>query len=361
MASQPLSTPVAREIETLLVQGFSIEDVQWAIDHQNQQILNKRPVHSLSVLVGAETPDKASSPMSGAIASLMARMTPRKTRSGGLHITGNPVHRSSVAIGSDEELSYASETPHPDVASVLYPDRRKEYEAMVRELSGHAYQLRKRDRARDDEGVTPLTPNELKLSAFNNHCRDIMLYLIDCHCFFKGRVFPSLDTIAEKIGMSKSTTIRTLKKLRDLDFIEWIRRFVTIKKGSEGARNQQTSNLYRIRIPNWIADLVQLFRTPIPDDARFAADQRTLDYAISIASLSARQREREVPDSRYRAKLIAIALESEKRLQLEAQRRDCQVGAAPRLNLFNINEDSNGLAWSANAPALTGLPKPQPS
>ncbi|MDE2439452.1 MAG: hypothetical protein KGP14_00400 [Betaproteobacteria bacterium] len=361
MASHPLDTPEAREIERLLLAGYPQSDIELAIITRNAQIANNRPVQSLSVLVGAEQPARETHHNAALVTGLLAKMTPRKSRSGAVHVTGNPVHRSSVALGSDEELAYTEETPDPDFARPLDPKHRKEYENMVHKLCGHAAELRKRDRQRDEEGVEPLTANERRLSDFNKHCRDLMLYLIDSHEFFKGRVFPSLDEIADKIHMSKNTAIRTLKKLRALDFVDWIRRFVTITDKETGTRNEQTSNLYRIRIPNWISDIMQLFRAPIPDDARQLASGRTLDYALTFLKLSQHDRERQVPDPRRRAYLLSIAMESEQRIERERQLRDCQVGTAPHLNLFNISTGETELAWSANESALTGTPKPQPT
>ena len=70
----------------------------------------------------------------------------------------------------------------------------------------------------------------------------------------RGRVFPSLDTIARMAIVSKSTVLRAIAWLSLYGFLDKLRRIVR-RQGLLGPRVQQTSNAYVLHFPTGLGAL----------------------------------------------------------------------------------------------------------
>ncbi|MEH3103419.1 MAG: hypothetical protein PGN12_05890 [Sphingomonas phyllosphaerae] len=63
--------------------------------------------------------------------------------------------------------------------------------------------------------------------------------------FKSGRIDPALDTIASAAGVSKTTVVRALERLKSLKILDWIRRTEkTGRDGLFGPQRRQVSNAY---------------------------------------------------------------------------------------------------------------------
>lgn len=70
----------------------------------------------------------------------------------------------------------------------------------------------------------------------------------------RGRVFPSLDTIARMAMCSKSTVLNAIAWLELYGFLDKLRRIVRTT-GLLGPRVRQTSNAYALRFPKGLGGL----------------------------------------------------------------------------------------------------------
>ena len=70
----------------------------------------------------------------------------------------------------------------------------------------------------------------------------------------RGRVFPSLDTIARMAMVSRQTVLNALDWLALYGFLEKLRRIVR-RSGLLGPRTCQTSNAYALRFPKGLGGL----------------------------------------------------------------------------------------------------------
>jgi Helix-turn-helix domain len=71
---------------------------------------------------------------------------------------------------------------------------------------------------------------------------DALLQTVD---FATGRLFPAIESIAERAGCHRNSVIAALQRLRDHGFIAWVRRTVkTANEGEFAPQREQTSNAY---------------------------------------------------------------------------------------------------------------------
>ena len=64
-----------------------------------------------------------------------------------------------------------------------------------------------------------------------------------------GRLEPSLDFLMRKLRRSRDAIHRALKALRQHGFLDWLRRYVPTGNEGRGVQVQQTSNAYRLSLP----------------------------------------------------------------------------------------------------------------
>jgi hypothetical protein len=93
----------------------------------------------------------------------------------------------------------------------------------------------------------------------------------------KGRLEPSIDTIAERAKLARGTVTRALARLRDAGFLWWIRRKVELDNDGPGPQIHQATNAYWFKLRGRALGLVKLWlekhKPPVPDDLAAARDQ----------------------------------------------------------------------------------------
>ena len=310
-------------ITELLAEGVTREDLDTALALQERQRQCGAPVLSLRTICGrrdGHTPSGFSLSATAA-GRLLAAPQPRPRRTGGIHITRRPVWSGSIRTESVAEQEFVRP---------LSPDERKRISAAGYRTFRRAKQLAAEARA----GSRALTEQERKLIGFTSSCRDILVRLLDDAGFRKGWCMPSYETIMRWTGLSRSTVHRSLRILADVGFIEWIRRFIYSRDSEVGARSEQTSNLYRFALPQWLANMIGISSPPAPDDEiqRRAVDQE--DTALMLASAGPAEQRRFMPvDEAGRAGLILAAL----RTALgSVDPRECQNHIPPRNEIHII-------------------------
>lgn len=142
---------------------------------------------------------------------------------------------------------------------------------------------------------------------------EILEYMANLIDYRTGRLEPSLDYLMEKLARSRDAIVRALRALRDHGFIDWIRRYVPT--GAEGygqPKYQQTSNAYRLLLPQKAIALLGRYAKPSPvsDDFDHAQAQADSEVEDMLSSLSREDRIRTEmgEDSRLAQALISMSL-----------------------------------------------------
>ena len=120
--------------------------------------------------------------------------------------------------------------------------------------------------------------------------------------FFKGRLFPSYEKIAEWSSRARATVHRSIKLLASLGLLEWKRRY---EFNPDTKLSNQTSNLYRFALPEHLAQLLGIETPPLPADVEWRQASRLQDEAAMYAGLTTRQLATALPKDR--AARLAIA------------------------------------------------------
>lgn len=270
--------PAHTVIEALRAEGVSDEDIGTALDFQEAQRRAGAPVFPLRVICGLETAERRSGQLSQA--RILAVKPEPKRRKGGLHITRNPVWAQSVQTGSAEEAEFAAPLNARMRGRLVIAGKRVLKMGRVLARAARA-------------GERTLTPDEEKLAGYTPSCQQILIELLDNEQYRKGWCIPSYEAIVGWTGLSRSTVYRSLRALANIGLIEWIRRFVYARDAEIGARSTQTSNLYRFRLPEWLAKLVGLF-TPLPADDEERRADATRDHARMLMGAPSSGRRRRV-------------------------------------------------------------------
>lgn len=86
--------------------------------------------------------------------------------------------------------------------------------------------------------------------------------------FKTGRLDPSLEFLMRKLRRSKDAIHRAMKALRAHGFLDWLRRYVPTGSEGRGPQVQQTSNAYRLSLPERARRLLGRWAvpSPVPDD-----------------------------------------------------------------------------------------------
>ncbi len=107
--------------------------------------------------------------------------------------------------------------------------------------------------------------------------------------FRTGRLDPSLDYLMAKLRRSRAAIVAALKALRDHGFLDWLRRYVpTGEQGVRGPQVQQTSNAYRLSLPQRAKAMLGRYFSPapVPDDHRHRQEQQAAQIEAHRQSLS---------------------------------------------------------------------------
>ncbi|WP_348640127.1 hypothetical protein [Rhizobium sp. FKY42] len=105
--------------------------------------------------------------------------------------------------------------------------------------------------------------------------------------FRTGRLEPSIDTLMLKLRRSRDAIVRALKNLRAHGFLDWLRRYQPTGNEGRGPRVQQTSNAYRMSLPDRARQLLGRWgmAPPLPDDHVQAKAERAADIEAHRVSL----------------------------------------------------------------------------
>lgn len=139
-----------------------------------------------------------------------------------------------------------------------------------------------------------------------------------------GRLEPSLDFLMRKLRRSRDAIHRALKALRQHGFLDWLRRYVPTGNEGRGVQVQQTSNAYRLSLPERARRLLgrMMGDCPLPDDFAHARAAQEAEAAARIASLPMRgQMALKFEDSGMAASMAAIWEGIQQRKQRESASR----------------------------------------
>lgn len=103
-----------------------------------------------------------------------------------------------------------------------------------------------------------------------------------------GRLEPSLDYLMRKLRRSRDAIHRALKALRQHGFLDWLRRYVPTGNEGRGVQVQQTSNAYRLSLPERARRLLgrMIGDTPVPDDFSHRQAAEAAEIEAQIASMT---------------------------------------------------------------------------
>jgi hypothetical protein len=108
----------------------------------------------------------------------------------------------------------------------------------------------------------------------------------------KGRLEPAISTIMTIIRRSRDAVVRALSALRAHGFLEWLRRYVPVESDGRGPQVKQTSNAYRMCLPDKARALLGRWGVtpPPPDDQVQAETDRAAVIEEHRASLDIEER-----------------------------------------------------------------------
>ena len=310
------------------LRGLGIVDADIAAAHELQQRQRAcgAPVLPLAVICGVRPLERAAKAGLSQTASRLIGVKPRARISrGGTHITRRPVWANSVRTGDAAEVEFVRP---------LSFDQLKELRRAIHLMFNRARDLASKARQGDE-----LTPEEHKLTLLTRSCRDMLLRIADELRYRKGWCIPSYETLMRWTRLGRRTVKYSLDRLRELGLLEWIRRYDYSRDSQHGARSEQTSNLYRCHVPQWIAKMIGLF-SPVPDDEAQRRAEGLELHADMLASVGPIERRRLMPDDpAQRAALILAAERSANRQASDAQTRECKNGIAPHINLYSLSKE----------------------
>lgn len=110
--------------------------------------------------------------------------------------------------------------------------------------------------------------------------------------FRTGRLDPSIDTLMLKLRRSRDAIVRALKALRVHGFLDWLRRYEPTGNEGRGPQVQQTSNAYRMSLPEKARQFLGRWgvASPLPDDHAQAEAERTALIEAHRATLDIEER-----------------------------------------------------------------------
>lgn len=174
--------------------------------------------------------------------------------------TGEPVRQSSRAAGRCEGVFWR-------------PTNRQEVSRIM--LAARRYELATRQPGARNGALGFVALEVLELLSHLVHYRT-------------GRLDPSYDYLMRKLRRSRDAITRALQALRLHGFLDWLRRYEPTGNEGRGPQVKQTSNAYRLSLPQRALQLLgRLARpVPLPDDFAHAQAQRVAELDAHKASLS---------------------------------------------------------------------------
>lgn len=221
-------------------------------------------------------PARAAAPLFRKILARIERHQERK-RSGALHRTGRPVRGGSLEAGTFEDTFFRA----PGKGE---PDRQlKALKLAVDEGKKLAREARRRGE--------PLLGQDQLLAQLTDLTARVYEVFVTLSRVCKGEVYPSYDQIAKKSGRGRASVARAIKLLEALGFLVKVRRFKKVEGEGPGPRYEQTSNAYRLSLPEFAAKLFPTRRAPAPkpDDVVWHEIDRVETVAHMLATLPAKE------------------------------------------------------------------------
>lgn len=183
------------------------------------------------------------------------------------------------------------------------------------------------------------TPREAAILRFSRNTLAVLDALLRIARVQAGRVYPTLDYLAEAVGVGRRTVIRALALLTELGFVLTQRRFKRVDVDGVGPRYKQTSNAYRMLMPAWIeAHLPRWLRpAPLPADVVQQEAERIEQTAVMLSSLSRREYALATVDGQLGKVLARLGA------ALDAKESECQSGPQPLQSLYINSSERLGL------------------
>ncbi len=151
-----------------------------------------------------------------------------------------------------------------------------------------------------------------------------------------GRLEPSLDFLMRKLRRSRDAIHRALKALRQHGFLDWLRRYVPTGNEGRGVQVQQTSNAYRLSLPERARRLLgrMIGDAPMPDDFAYARAAQAAEIVAHERSLPLAELPLfKVEDEALAATLSRLgALLSAKKERESASRTESMLGSISKGN-----------------------------
>jgi hypothetical protein len=179
-----------------------------------------------------------------------------RARAGGPNPTRAKVHPNSRLAGTFEDdffYSYAKGETDQIYARATELEDQKNAIRRTAKAGGRALTA-------DERRIMLLTPGTLR----------ILKVLLELARTCAGKVFPTWEWIEQKSGRSRATVHRALRNLAAVGLLDKQRRCVPIEPTADRpkAKNEQTSNVYRMRFPNCLVRFLphRMRPIPLPDD-----------------------------------------------------------------------------------------------
>ncbi|MDP1028765.1 helix-turn-helix domain-containing protein [Sphingomonas sp. KR1UV-12] len=249
------------------------------------------------------------------------------------HRTGAPVRRDSIEAGTFEAHFFA------------VPGK-GETDRLLRAARAALDAGRRLKRAARGEG-RGLTASERLLAGLSAGAIRVYEEICTLARLNAGRVYPSYDRLAAATALGRATVARALHALEAAGFLVRQRRFKRVEGAGPGPRYEQTSNAYRVVLPQRLMGFLPrwLRPAPVPDDAL----QHEADTADELAAMHATLSCRELAQvsvggalGRVLARLGAA---------LDSQQRESHDDPQPLLD--SSVQRRAALALSANMSGLT--------
>ena len=110
--------------------------------------------------------------------------------------------------------------------------------------------------------------------------------------FKTGRLEPAIDTLMRRLRRSRDAIVRALKNLRTHGFLDWLRRYEPTGNEGRGPQVQQTSNAYRLSLPERAKRLLGRLgmSPPLPEDVEQQRQQREAEMKAHMDAMETGER-----------------------------------------------------------------------
>ncbi|WP_337738522.1 helix-turn-helix domain-containing protein [Sinorhizobium meliloti] len=116
---------------------------------------------------------------------------------------------------------------------------------------------------------------------------EVLEFFVNLVDYKTGRLEPSIDTLMLRLRRSRDAIVRALKSLRTHGFLDWLRRYEPTGNEGRGPQVKQTSNAYRLSLPERAKRFLGRLgmAPPLPDDHAQALAERMAAVEEHRASL----------------------------------------------------------------------------